>query len=586
MSEPSLAAVAVTSTHVAAQPYRPPFLQSPGRPPVPWLRWLAMFEDWLLAIGFPDTEAAAPRKAAILRASLGTEGFRIYTSLATDPREAYAAAVARLEGHFGQPASTIFNRAQFSRRQQRAGESVMQYIAALREMALKCEFAADQLDERVRDQFVAWACCDRIRERLLQEPANRKLDDLVTLALTIERSMSEAPALSSGNIHSSASVGHVASRRNRPHSPSSPSCANCGRAGHAARAADCPARSQTCHSCGKPGHFSTKCRGSATTGQADNRRRNKSRNRRWNRSARTNKIDEEIDAATDGVNSVTISSVQVSTPGAFKQVCCHLADRPISFLLDLGAKVSIISRTQYESSLKRCSRLQPSDVTLRTYSGQPITCLGRVELPVSMGGVQVQRFPFYVTAKGESVMGVDLFDALGGAVKLGNIDIVSHPINVMTSSASISMCTVSLADFPTLTSGFGRLKGFVHRPHIDPSIRPVQQKFYHQPLALRQPISAELQRMESDGIIERIDTSVWMSNIVVTRKRSGDVRVCVNLSAANKALVPQRYPLPTMEELTEKNRWINRVLKIGLSLGLSIARNCRRMPLYNCVRQS
>ena len=149
MSEPSLAAVTVTSTHGAAKPYCLPFLQSPGRPPVPLLRWLAMFEDWLLAIGFPDTEAAAPRKATILRASLGTEGFRIYTSLATDPREAYAAAVARLESHFGQPASTIFNRAQFSCRQQRAGESMMQYIAALREMASKCDFAADQLDERV-----------------------------------------------------------------------------------------------------------------------------------------------------------------------------------------------------------------------------------------------------------------------------------------------------------------------------------------------------------------------------------------------------------------------------------------------------
>ena len=157
-----------------------------------------MFEDWLLAIGFPETEATATRKAAILRASLGTEGFRIYTSLASNPRESYADAIARLDAHFGQPASTIFNRAQFTRRQQRSGESVTQYIAALREMASKCEFAAEQIDERVRDQFVAWASCDRIRERLLQEPATRKLDELVSLAVAVERAMAEAPALSTG----------------------------------------------------------------------------------------------------------------------------------------------------------------------------------------------------------------------------------------------------------------------------------------------------------------------------------------------------------------------------------------------------
>ena len=48
------------------QLYCPPFTQSPGRPPVLLRRWLAMFEDWLLAIGFPETEATAARKAAIL----------------------------------------------------------------------------------------------------------------------------------------------------------------------------------------------------------------------------------------------------------------------------------------------------------------------------------------------------------------------------------------------------------------------------------------------------------------------------------------------------------------------------------------
>ena len=156
-----------------------------------------MFEDWLVAIGFPETEVTGPRKAALLRASLGTEGYRVYSSLATNPRESYEAAVARLAAHFGQPASTIFNRAQFTRRQQRPGESVTQYVAALKEMATKCEFATDQLDERVRDQFDAWTCSDRIRERLRQEPATRTLEDLITLALTVECAMSEAPAMSS-----------------------------------------------------------------------------------------------------------------------------------------------------------------------------------------------------------------------------------------------------------------------------------------------------------------------------------------------------------------------------------------------------
>jgi hypothetical protein len=218
-------------------------------------------------------------------------------------------------------------------------------------MASKCEFAAVQLDERVRDQFVAWACCDRIRERLLQEPANRTLDELVSIAVTIERTMAEAPALSSGN-QPSASVGHVFSRRDRPSSLSSSGCGKCGRDGHTARCAECPARGQLCRSCGKYGHFSSKCRSSAATdrrasgrtpsrypGQVENRRRSKSSHRRSNRrSVRANKIDDDMESAADAVNSVTISSVQVCKPGAFKQVRCNLAHVPVDFILDLARK--------------------------------------------------------------------------------------------------------------------------------------------------------------------------------------------------------------------------------------------------------
>jgi len=92
----------------------------------------------------------------------------------------------------------------------------------------------------------------------------------------------------------------------------------------------------------------------------------------------------------------------------------------------------------------------------------------------------------------------------------------------------------------------------VHTPRVDPSVRPVQQKFWHPAISLRDEISAELRRMEGDGIIERIESAAWTSNVVVARKKDGGVRLCVNLKDVNMALIPERYPLPTMEELTMK----------------------------------
>ena len=56
--------------------FRPAFLDSPGDPVIPWKRWYAMFSDYLLAINFPAGDEHRARKAAILRSSLGVEGYR------------------------------------------------------------------------------------------------------------------------------------------------------------------------------------------------------------------------------------------------------------------------------------------------------------------------------------------------------------------------------------------------------------------------------------------------------------------------------------------------------------------------------
>lgn len=44
--------------------------------------------------------------------------------------------------------------------------------------------------------------------------------------------------------------------------------------------------------------------------------------------------------------------------------------------------------------------------------------------------------------------------------------------------------------------------------------------------------------------------SPWISYLVIVKKKSGGLRACVDLRAVNKSVVPDKYPLPTAEELT------------------------------------
>jgi hypothetical protein len=96
-----------------------------------------------------------------------------------------------------------------------------------------------------------------------------------------------------------------------------------------------------------------------------------------------------------------------------------VAGIPIDLVLDLGAQVSIVNRAQYETLLKNFVKLRPAVQTLRTYSGQPIACAGCIVVPVALGAIHLPSFSFHVTVNGDSIMGVDLFDALGGTVQLG-----------------------------------------------------------------------------------------------------------------------------------------------------------------------
>ena len=131
-------------------------------------------------------------------------------------------------------------------------------------------------------------------------------------------------------------------------------------------------------------------------------------------------------------------------------------------------------------------------------------------------------------------MGIDLFNRLGFQVTHNGVPVQS----------------VELASrFPEAFREFGKVIGYNHRPNVDTTVKPVSQKLRRLPLTLRDEVSRELRRLEEIDVIEKIDSSPWISNLVVARRPSGEIRLCVDLREVNKAIIPDKYPLPSQEEL-------------------------------------
>lgn len=93
-----------------------------------------------------------------------------------------------------------------------------------------------------------------------------------------------------------------------------------------------------------------------------------------------------------------------------------------------------------------------------------------------------------------------------------------------------------------------KIKGIMAEITIDESVRPVQQPYRRVPVSIEKIVNEKISLMLSEGIIEPVKTSRWISPLVMQPKPDGDVRVCVDMRRANEAVIREYHPMPTMEE--------------------------------------
>jgi hypothetical protein len=68
-------------------------------------------------------------------------------------------------------------------------------------------------------------------------------------------------------------------------------------------------------------------------------------------------------------------------------------------------------------------------------------------------------------------------------------------------------------------------------------------------LPLREKVRDELNRMEAMGVITKVtEPTSWCAGMVVVPKRSGDVRICIDLKPLNESVLRETYPIPQVDE--------------------------------------
>ncbi|XP_040069533.2 uncharacterized protein LOC115325180, partial [Ixodes scapularis] len=293
---------------------------------------------------------------------------------------------------------------------------------------------------------------------------------------------------------------------------------------------------------------------------------------------------------------------------------------PLSILIDTGAEVSLLSDATF-NRINRSGRIRLSKPprTLVHYLKGSIPVLGCFHANV----VFKDRFAtilFYVVRNGRSLLGVDAVHDLkmilsGVPLKCFHIDAaapstavpghsteaeVPQPSSTTDSSPSThfsdtfrtSSSAVPTAQGPStspsnrspswvsdcskLPPGFeefedlfsselGLVVNQTHTVTVRRHVPPVQAKLRRLPFTLRESVTAEIQKLERQGVIERISASEWVSPIVVVKKRDGGIRICVDLRAPNRAVVIDSFPLPHIDELLNSLRGASCFSKLDLA---------------------
>jgi hypothetical protein len=103
---------------------------------------------------------------------------------------------------------------------------------------------------------------------------------------------------------------------------------------------------------------------------------------------------------------------------------------------------------------------------------------------------------------------------------------------------------------------FSEMKGIVGelgemKIPLKPDAKPVKQRPYRMNPKYKQKVKVEIDIMLEAGIIEPIEESKWIIPMVVQDKKTGGIRICVDLRKLNDACLHDPFPMPFTDEVLE-----------------------------------
>lgn len=433
----------------------------------------------------------------------------------------------------------------FISRLQQADESVAVYASELKRLSKNCEFQCPHckkptLDPFLSLQFIRGLKDGEIRTKVLQENDTTPFSKLVHTATSMEIGKNENSTMSTSirksltdNINK-ISKAHKEPLRSPPvyNSRKLPlsirdlkgKCYRCGRDDH--KANECGAIKSICRKCQKEGHLAKVC--------LQRRERNE-----------TNLLNNSTSSlSTDSAGEINLIKGEISD----KYIIPILIEgKNVDMEFDTGATLSTISLKDYEK-LNINKKILNTNMKLRTYTGEIFKPIGVTYVKCNYNHQTFYGQLYIIDKEVEPILGRSWMKEFN--IKLADM----RSIQTCTKAPKLEKLLEEYNStvFDTNLGEIPKVRGHLT---LKENTQPIFIKPRRIPYALRAKVDEEIDRLEKQGIITKIDHSEWGTPVVPIVKPNGSIRLCADYKVTlNKAIMDEQYPIPIIEDiLTEMN---------------------------------
>ncbi len=184
--------------------------------------------------------------------------------------------------------------------------------------------------------------------------------------------------------------------------------------------------------------------------------------------------------------------------------------------LDTSAAIAIMSEAKYHELFSK-GQLKESSVLLKTYTGERLAVVGDVDVKVQYENQTKDLVLTVVTGNGPSLLRRNW---------LQHLMLNWQEIRAMRSHAVGSLEYLLDKYHDVFNEELGTIKSFSAKLHVKPDETPKFYKPHSVPYTLRSSIEDEIDRLERQGILEKITHSEWATLIVAVPKPDEKVRLC------------------------------------------------------------